>query len=63
MLVAVPLAARAAPGAVYLSQPLRDLAAVLADLRGRLALSAAIALALSALVGLLLARAIARPVP
>jgi len=63
MRVAVPLAGEGGvPGAVYLSQPLRDVAAVLADLRGRLALSAVIALALSGLVGLLLARAIARPV-
>ena len=63
MLVAVPLSGEAGvTGAVYLSQSLRDLAAVLADLRGRLALSAAIALVLSGLAGLLLARAIARPV-
>ncbi len=63
MVVAVPLAGEAGvTGAVYLSQPMRDVAAVLADLRGRLALSAAIALALSGVVGLLLARAIARPV-
>ncbi len=49
-------------GAVYLGQPLSDVAAVLADLRLRLLISAAVALLLSALVGLLLARAIARPV-
>ncbi|MBM3130737.1 MAG: cell wall metabolism sensor histidine kinase WalK [Chloroflexi bacterium] len=61
--VAVPLRRDARiVGAVYLSQPMRDVAAVLADLRARLLLSAAISLALSALVGLLLARAIARPV-
>jgi signal transduction histidine kinase len=61
--VAVPLRRDARiVGAVYLSQPMRDVAAVLADLRARLILSAAIALALSALVGLLLARAIAQPV-
>lgn len=49
-------------GAVYLGQPLRDVSAVLADLRARLFISAVVALALSALVGLLLARAIAHPV-
>ncbi len=49
-------------GAVLLSQPLRDVTAVLADLRARLALSAVVSLVLSALVGLVLARAIARPV-
>jgi len=49
-------------GAVFLSQPMRDVAAVLADLRARLLISAAIALALSALVGLMLARAIGQPV-
>lgn len=49
-------------GAVHLAQPMRDVAAVLADLRARLFISAAIALVLSALVGFVLARAIARPV-
>lgn len=49
-------------GAVYVGQPLRDVTAVLADLRTRLLISALVAMALSALVGLLLARAIARPV-
>lgn len=49
-------------GAVYLGQPMRDVAAVLSDLRTRLLISAAAALMLSALVGLALARAIARPV-
>jgi signal transduction histidine kinase len=48
-------------GVVYLSQPLRDVAAVLRDLRVRLLLSTAIALSLSALVGLLFSRAIASP--
>jgi signal transduction histidine kinase len=63
MLVALPLSRDGSmPGAVLLSQPLRDLAAVLADLRTRLAVSAAVALALSALVGLVLSRAVARPV-
>ena len=49
-------------GAVYLSQPVRDVTAVLADLRARLLISATISLVLSALVGLVLARAIAQPV-
>lgn len=63
MLVGVPLARDSSqPGAVLLSQPLSDLAAVLADLRVRLALSAGAAAVLSALVGLVLSRAIARPV-
>ena len=61
--VAVPLRRDARIiGAVYLGQPMRDVATVLADLRVRLLISAAIALALSALVGLMLARAIAQPV-
>ena len=49
-------------GAVYLGQPMRDVAAVLADLRVRLLISAAVSLVLSAFVGLILARAIAQPV-
>jgi signal transduction histidine kinase len=49
-------------GAVLLSQPLRDVSAVLSDLRFRLLISAGVSLVLSALVGLMLARAIARPV-
>ena len=49
-------------GVVYLGQPLRDVTAVLSDLRWRLLLAAAVALPLSALVGLALARTIARPV-
>jgi signal transduction histidine kinase len=48
-------------GVVYLSQPLRDLAAVLQDLRARWLLSTAIALVLSGAVGLLLSGAIASP--
>ena len=47
---------------VYLGQPLRDVTAVLSDLRWRLLLAAAAALPLSALVGLALARTIAQPV-
>ncbi len=49
-------------GVVYLGQPLRDVAAVLSDLRWRLLLAATVALPLSALMGLALARTIARPV-
>ena len=48
-------------GVVYLSQPLRDVTAVLHDLRTRWLLSTAVALALSAVVGLLLSGAIVRP--
>ena len=48
-------------GVVYLSQPLRDVTAVLNDLRARWLLSTAIALLLSGAVGLLLSRAIASP--
>ena len=48
-------------GVVYLSQPLRDVTAVLHDLRTRWLLSTAIALLLSGVVGLLLSRAIASP--
>ena len=48
-------------GVVYLSQPLRDVTAVLHDLRTRWLLSTAIALLLSGVVGWLLSRAIASP--
>jgi two-component system OmpR family sensor kinase len=48
-------------GLVYLSQPLRDVAAVLDDLRTRLLLSTAIALCLSGILGLVLSQAIASP--
>jgi signal transduction histidine kinase len=48
-------------GVVYLSQPLRDLTAVLHDLRTRWLISTAIALLLSGIVGLLLSGAIVRP--
>jgi two-component system sensor histidine kinase BaeS len=48
-------------GVVYLSQSLRDVTAVLHDLRTRWLLSTAIALLLSGAAGLLLARAIASP--
>ena len=49
-------------GVVYLSQPLRDVTAVLHDLRNRMFIAAGIALALSAIVALLLSRAISNPV-
>ncbi len=49
-------------GIVYLSQPLDDVAAVLSDLRNRMLISTVIALALSAIVALLLSRAISNPV-
>jgi signal transduction histidine kinase len=63
MSVAVPLRKEGRiAGAVLLSQSLRDVTAVLADLRVRLLLAAGVALLFSALVGLVLARAIARPV-
>jgi signal transduction histidine kinase len=48
-------------GVVYLSQPLRDAAAVLHDLRARWLVSTVVALLLSGVAGLLLARAIASP--
>ncbi len=48
-------------GIVYLSQPLDDVAAVLSDLRNRMLISTGIALALSAIVALLLSRAISNP--
>jgi signal transduction histidine kinase len=49
-------------GVVYLSQSMRDVTAVLRDLRVRWGLSVAAALLLSGAVGLLLSRAIALPV-
>ncbi len=63
MFIATPLRRDARiVGAVYLGQPLRDVLAVLADVRLRLLVSAAVALVLSGAVGWVLARAIARPV-
>ena len=63
LFVSVPvLAEEQVVGVVYLGQPLHDMAAVLSDLRWRLLLAAAVALPLSALVGLALARTIAQPV-
>jgi len=49
-------------GVIHLGQPLRDIAAVLTDLRLQLLLVLVVALPLSALTGLILARNIARPV-
>jgi signal transduction histidine kinase len=49
-------------GVIFLSQPLRDVAAVLSDIRTRLLMALAFAIPLSALIGLALARTIARPV-
>jgi signal transduction histidine kinase len=49
-------------GLVYLSQPLDDVTAVLADLRYRLMISMAAAAVLSGLIGLVLAQAVTRPV-
>jgi signal transduction histidine kinase len=48
-------------GAVHLSQSMRDITAVMGDLRMRWLLATAIALGLSAVVGLLLSGAISRP--
>jgi signal transduction histidine kinase len=49
-------------GVILLSQPLHDIAVVLSDLRNRLLLASALAFPFSALVGLVLARTISRPV-
>ena len=48
-------------GVIYIGQPMRDVAAVLSDLRLRLLLAALLAMPLSALIGLALARTIAQP--
>jgi signal transduction histidine kinase len=48
-------------GAIHMGQPLRDVTAVLADLRTRLLLVLVIALPLSALIAMVLARNIAHP--
>lgn len=62
MSVAVPvLVENKLVGAVYLSQSMRDVTAVVRDLRLRWLLATAIALALSGMVGLLLSGAISRP--
>ncbi len=62
MLAALPVIAEGQlVGAVYLSQPLRDVLAVMRDLRLRWLLATGVALLLSGVVGLLLSGAIARP--
>ncbi|NIV29669.1 MAG: HAMP domain-containing protein [Anaerolineae bacterium] len=62
MQVAVPiLVGSRLVGAVHLSQSLRDITAVMQDLRMRWLLATAIALGLSGVVGLLLSGAISRP--
>ena len=62
MHLALPvLVERRLVGVVYLSQPLRDLTAVLHDLRTRWLWSTAVVLLLSGVVGLLLSGAIAGP--
>ncbi len=65
VLAAVPLrrgAGADVAGAVLLSQSLRDVSNVMADLGARLLVSAAVAMSLAVLVGAILARGIARPV-
>lgn len=63
MHVVMPLLVANRPaGAVYLSQPLSDMTAVLYDLRLRVLLATGIALLFSAGAGLLLSQAIARPI-
>lgn len=62
MHVALPALVDERPvGVIYLSQPLRDVTAVLYDLRTRWLLSTGIALLFSGAAGLLLARMITRP--
>ncbi len=62
MWVATPMLAEGRRvGVVYLSQPLRDVVAVLQDLRMRWLLSTTAALLLSVVVGLILSGAITRP--
>jgi len=63
LFVSVPIWMEAGvAGVITIGQPLRDIAAVLSDLRLRLLLVLVIALPLSALVGWILARNIAQPV-
>ncbi len=63
MYVAYPVrAGEGVIGVVYLSQPLREVQAVLSDLRWRLLASTVVALLLSGVVGLVLSRAISNPV-
>jgi signal transduction histidine kinase len=62
MHVAVPVTVEGQlVGVVYLSQTLRDLAAVLSDVRARWGISVGVALVLSGTVGLALSGAVARP--
>jgi signal transduction histidine kinase len=62
MAVAMPvLVDEGLAGVVYLTQPLRDVSAVLGDVRAQWLWSTGIALVLSGTVGLLLSRAITRP--
>lgn len=62
MHVAIPLATgEQLLGAVYLSQPLRDVSVIVRDLRARWLVATAVALCLSATVGLLLSGAITHP--
>jgi two-component system, OmpR family, sensor kinase len=62
MYVAAPVLVDDAPvGVIYLSQSLRDVAAVLGDVRTRWLLATLIALLLSAAAGLMLSGAISRP--
>jgi len=62
LFVSVPLwVEEQVAGVIYLGQPMRDVTAVLSDLRIRLLLAAALAMPLSAMVGMALARTIARP--
>jgi two-component system sensor histidine kinase BaeS len=63
LLVSVPVwVEEQVVGVIYLSQPLEDIALVLSDLRNRLLYASALAFPFSALLGLVLARTISRPV-
>jgi signal transduction histidine kinase len=62
LIVAYPVLIEGKPaGVVYLSQPLRDMIAVIRDVRSRWLLSTAVALGLSLAVSLLLSQAIMHP--
>jgi two-component system sensor histidine kinase BaeS len=63
LFVAVPIwVEERVAGVIYIGQPLRDVASILRDVRTRLLLSAAVALPISALLALVLARGISRPI-
>jgi len=63
MYVAVPISVdRQVVGAVYLSQSMSDLLAVIYDLRWRLVISTAVAAVVASTAGLLLSRALTRPI-